>query len=247
MSKIDLVIPTLKNKFFDLRDSIPGDAYTWSWVRPLTDIKYLALHHTASVNTQTPEEIAKDHIDKNGWGGIGYHFLVDKEGKVFYVGDISTARANVANMNESVIGIGLIGNFTEGRVPTPKQIDSAKKLCEFFINEYPDLKVVGHKDLPGQSTLCPGDIWGVWKEEKITADDPYLLSQVENLQTSLGLLHQQRISLQEALQQREKEIMALKSKPKTEEEKEPKIDTTLTIMAGFINLYKLILPRKAIV
>ncbi|MBI2600038.1 N-acetylmuramoyl-L-alanine amidase, partial [Candidatus Daviesbacteria bacterium] len=68
------------------------------------------------------------------------------------------------------IGICLVGNFTSGRVPTVEQVDSTHKLCEFFINEYPDLpnvtswdKVRGHKELPNQSTACPGDDWPSWR------------------------------------------------------------------------------------
>lgn len=166
MAKIDLTIPSLGNKFVDYRDPVPGDSYNWSWVRPLSQVNYLAIHHTAGPDTQTPEQIANYHINNNGWGGIGYHFLIAKDGTVFYVGDISTARANVANLNEQVLGICLIGNFTQGRAPSNEQLDSAHKLCEFFINNYPPLtnvnswdKVRGHKELPGQSTACPGDDW----------------------------------------------------------------------------------------
>lgn len=165
MAKTDLKIPSLSNNFFDLRDSIPGDSYNWSWGRSLSEVKYLAIHHTATDSAQTPQDIANYHINNNGWGGIGYHFLIDKDGGVFYVGDISTARANVSDMNEQVLGIGLIGNFTQGKVPTPKQLDSTQKLCEFFITRYPDLSIKGHRELPNQKTICPGDDWFKWKEK----------------------------------------------------------------------------------
>src|SRR5206468_3619949 len=112
--------------------------FNWNWIRTLEQVNFLAIHHTASEDTQTPQEIANYHINQNGWGGIGYHFLIAKDGTIFYVGDILTARANVANLNEQVIGIALIGNFTQGKIPSSEQIDSAHKLCEFFIN-YKDL------------------------------------------------------------------------------------------------------------
>lgn len=241
MSKINLTIPTLGDKFFDLRDSLPGDAYSWSWERNLSEVKYLAIHHTATDDNQTPQDIAQFHINQNGWGGIGYHFLIDKDGGVFYVGDISTARANVSDMNGQVIGVGLIGNFTSGRVPTREQLDSCKKLCEFFIIRYPDCSIKGHKELPNQKTICPGDNWLKWKEIVITqtetTTDDTLKSQVDNLQTDIAYLQHLRISLQETLQQRELEITNLKSNPQ-------KVDDTLTIAQALINLYQLILPRK---
>lgn len=176
MARTDFNIPSLGNKFVDIREIIPGDSFNWSWVRPLSQVNYLAIHHTAGPDTQTPTEIANYHINNNGWGGIGYHFLISKDGIVYYVGDISTARANVANLNDQVIGICLIGNFTQGREPQSAQLDSANKLCDFFINNYPLLsnldswdKVRGHKDLPGQSTVCPGDSWQNWRPRLITA------------------------------------------------------------------------------
>lgn len=183
MARIDLSIPSLGNKFIDLRDTMPGDSFNWSWVRSLSQVKYLAIHHSAGPDTQTPLQIANYHINSNGWGGIGYHFLVAKDGVVYYVGDISTARANVANLNDQVIGICLIGNFTQGRTPTNEQLDSLKKLCDCLINDYPDLitlnsyeVVLGHKELPGQSTVCPGDSWPSWKTKIISGGGDVSLS-----------------------------------------------------------------------
>ena len=255
MAKTDLSIPSLGNKFVDLRDTIPGDSYNWSWVRPLSEVNYLAIHHTGGADTETAEDIANSHINKNGWGGIGYHFLIARDGTVFYVGDISTARANVANLNEQVLGIGLIGNFIsrsetvprfiQGKGPSTEQIDSCHKLCEFFINTYPPLvnikswdKVRGHKELPDQSTPCPGDNWpqvriqiveGITPapevqsrivfnppldqtfEEDQNLEKENLRSQVNSLQSSLAAVNQQVISLQETLAEREQELNHLKS------------------------------------
>lgn len=329
MARTDFTIPSLGNKFVDIRDSIPGDSYNWSWVRPLSGVNYLAIHHTAGPDTQTPTQIANFHINNNGWGGIGYHFLIAKDGTVYYVGDISTARANVANLNDQVIGICLIGNFMAGKEPSSEQLDSANKLCDFFINNYPAIpnvnswdQVKGHKDLLGQSTVCPGDNWPGWRPRLVagsveppaptpTADrgaqiseayrmvlgrDPdmgglqtytnsnltidqiiksmvesqehqelirkakeaaALKSQVESLQTSLGSINQQIITLQEALQSREEEIALLKkttpevvinppvNQPSEKPVQQP--DNTLTIVGALINLYKFIFsPGKEV-
>ena len=246
MSKIDLTIPSLGNKFVDLRDQLPGDSYNFSWVRPLSQVNFLAIHATGTPDTQTPQEIANYHININGWGGIGYHFLISADGVVFYVGDIFTARANVANLNEQVLGICLMGNFTEGRVPTNEQLDSAHKLCEFFIKfaGLPNVtswdKVRGHKELPNQSTPCPGDDWNTWRIQIVEGVStsyevsPNLESQVDSLQTSLASVNQQAIFLQETLQEREQEIARLKQGFG--------IDTTLTLTQALINLYKFIFP-----
>ncbi len=235
MPKTDLIIPDLGNKFVDLRDSLPGDAYNWSWTRPLSQVNYLAIHHSATADSKTPEDIANVHINNNGWGGIGYHFIISKDGTVYYVGDISTARANAANLNEQVLGICLVGNFIQGQVPSSAQLESTHKLCEFFISDFSALsninswdKVRGHKELPNQSTDCPGDNWDSWRilivegigktsennpsqNEETEDKERQLQSQIDNLQASLGLVNQQLILLKETLTEREDEIIRLKS------------------------------------
>lgn len=256
MAKTDLNITSLGSKFVDLRDTIPGDSYNWSWARLLSEVTFLAIHHTGGSDDQTPQEIAIYHIASNSWGGIGYHFLVDKTGIVYYVGDISTARANVANLNEQVIGICFIGNFLGNAEPTVEQLDSAHKLCDFLITQCPDLInikswdcVKGHKELPDQTTNCPGDNWNLWKVKLINGNimpnqtgrivfnaipDPK--TQIESLQLSLATVNSKLISYQEALQQ------AQKSQVK---EVVTQRDQTLTLIDALVNLYKFILPGKS--
>ncbi len=150
--------------FVDYRIPIWGDSYNWSWNRKLNEVKYLVIHHTVTPHGATPDDIALLHKVR-GWGGVGYHFIITKDGTVYYVGDIGTARANVKDMNEQVIGIALIGDFTK-HLPSDKQIISAHKLCQFLIENYPALEnitgwdkmLVGHKDL--LATACPGSSWG---------------------------------------------------------------------------------------
>lgn len=255
MAKIDLNILSLGNKFVDLRDQIPGDSYNWSWVRSLSEVNFLAIHHSASDN-QTPQDIANFHINNNGWGGIGYHFVIDKNGVVFYVGDISTARANVANLNEQVLGICLIGNFTKAQVPTQEQLDSAHKLCEFFIKNYDDLanvtswdKVRGHKELPGQSTNCPGDNWSDFRIQIVegVSENIKLQSQVSNLQDSLAVVNQQLITLKEILADREKEVSELKQSLASQTTSESvQVDTTLSLVGALINLYQFLFPPREV-
>jgi hypothetical protein len=155
-----LYIPELGDKFVDYRNDILGNSFTWSWERPITQVQYLVIHHSVTDASATADDIALLHKAR-GWGGIGYHFVITNDGIVWYVGDIGTARANVLNMNEKVIGICLIGDFTK-YLPSDAQIISAHRLCKFLLDvesvppkEWED--VVGHKEL--QATQCPGDSW----------------------------------------------------------------------------------------
>jgi hypothetical protein len=165
-------VPVLGAKFKDYRSVVAGDSFNWAWVRPMSQPTYLTIHHSAGPDTQTPEEIANYHVQSRGWGGIGYHFLIGKDGTVYYVGDLTTARANVLNMNELVIGICLIGTFMNGAVPPDVQLNSCHELCSQLLFRTPDLSgvnawtdVVPHKQL--NATECPGDTWDIYKSKII--------------------------------------------------------------------------------
>jgi len=161
MANTPITIPELGDKLIDYRQQIWGNSFTWSWERPITQVKYAAIHHSVTSKDATPDYIAELHKAR-GWGGVGYHFIIPGDGKVYYVGDISTARANVANLNEQVLGICLCGDFTK-ELPSDAQIDSAHKLVKWMIDvaSIPNINgwedMVGHQDL--QATQCPGSSW----------------------------------------------------------------------------------------
>jgi hypothetical protein len=197
MSDTPLYIPYFRdnNLWLDYRAGVKGNSFTWAWERKTTDVQYLAIHH--SVTNIRPDwvgvdgarkyadEIATFHISGRGWGGIGYHMIVCPDGYLTYVGDMGTARANVANINEKVVGICMIGDFTK-HLPTDAQIHSMHELTWWFDGQRAvwtnlktpwDTMVQGHKELnklfgnPG--TACPGSSYPVDMKERIKNDIPY--------------------------------------------------------------------------
>jgi len=177
---IDLSIPTLGDKFQDYRDPILGDSYNWGPTIIANQVKYFAFHH--SVTPQTAKDdgdwkaecdlIAQEHVNGNGWGGVGYRIIICSDGTVAYVGDLSHGGSAVAGNNDIIFSACLVGDFTK-ELPTAIQIDSAHKLADFFINKMPQYplidswdKVIGHQDafallhLQGATpTECPGNNW----------------------------------------------------------------------------------------
>lgn len=150
-------------KWHDYRQGIWGDSFNWSWVRPWSQLEGILIHHSVTKHEATPDDIALLHKAR-GWAGIGYHFVITKDGVVHYVGDISTARAHVLNKNEKFLGIVMVGDFTK-HLPSDEQIISAHELCKFFFFQTPSLPTLtgwhqlgGHKDQ--QPTACPGSSWG---------------------------------------------------------------------------------------
>lgn len=155
-----------RKKFTDYRYDVWGDSFNWWAKRNWETIKYICFHHSVTISTnnhkQDVDYIAEIH-KRNGWGGIGYHFVITADGMVWYVGDISTSRANVADKNHLVIGICMVGDFTKHN-PTDDQILSAHDLAKYLITNVPALtslngwdSVKGHKEL--QATACPGTYW----------------------------------------------------------------------------------------
>ncbi len=78
-----------------------------------------------------------------------------------------------------------------------------------------------------------------------------LVSQVDNLQTTLASLNQQVIFLQETLVERDEKIKDLESqlseRKNMENQEKSHTDSTLTIVGVLINLYKFIFPPGKVV
>lgn len=174
MSNITLNIQELGNKYEDVRATCWGNSYSWDFERNLSQVVKLAIHHSVTnpqgkTGKQQVDEIGEIHKNR-GWAGYGYHLIIDTNGKVWYVGDIGTGRANIANHNEKIIGICLIGDFTK-HLPTASQIHSTHILTKFFLFNYPSLPnvtkwedVIGHKEAVSlwgntTATACPGTNW----------------------------------------------------------------------------------------
>ncbi|GMV79642.1 MAG: hypothetical protein AMXMBFR7_08260 [Planctomycetota bacterium] len=133
-------------------------------VRLGTDWNYLVLHHSASA-TGSAASFHRAHLAR-GWDGLGYHFVIgngsgsgDGEVEIGYRWQQQTrgAHAGNAEYNEHGIGICLVGNFEETH-PTPRQMQALTTLVRFLQAKcgIPANKIVGHSDVPGKDTQCPG-------------------------------------------------------------------------------------------
>ncbi|MBK7780934.1 MAG: N-acetylmuramoyl-L-alanine amidase [Ardenticatenia bacterium] len=146
----------------DLRATLPhnpnGPGGDFS-LRPLLGLDILAVHHTVGPRDQSWKAIAQTHIRDRGFAGIGYHIGI-RQGAVAYLGDVSQARACCRDMNHRVLCVTLTGNYET----MPLDAADAKALgrvaavvqgwAQSSIGR--KLKVLGHKEVPGQATACPG-------------------------------------------------------------------------------------------
>ena len=101
----------------------------------------IIIHHTG--NPRTIQKIIDLHVNKNHWTSIGYHFLIGKNGQIYYSRDLSNPGAHTYGFNKEAIGIGFFGNFTKVE-PTEKQIESGKKLIFALKEKFKIKEVIGH-------------------------------------------------------------------------------------------------------
>ena len=146
----------------DLVDQLPRKPGYGS--RPFSSIRYVVLHHVGSrVNRDyTALEIARYHVDTNGWPGIGYHYLVHPAGQVDQVNQLGTRSYHCRGLNGESIGVCLAGDFGKAE-PGFEQIEAVGRLVtELEVELGRELIVLGHGDVP--STSCPGATFESWRQ-----------------------------------------------------------------------------------
>ena len=128
--------------------------------RPSTEM--IVIHHAGFPDADkdsSAEEIHKFHQEVNGWAGIGYHYVIRKDGTIEQGRKPLAVGAHAYQHNKNSVGICVAGNFDIGK-PNREQMDSLKLLTAWLCQKYklnPMKKgvIVGHRNL--NDTNCPGD------------------------------------------------------------------------------------------
>jgi N-acetyl-anhydromuramyl-L-alanine amidase AmpD len=131
-------------------------------------IQRVTVHHSATVvrSTSTATSIAairgiqRHHQQQNGWGDIGYHYLIDPAGRVWTGRGIEWqgAHAGDPSRNRANVGICLLGSFVpdEQGAPPPAQLAALEALLVSLCVEHrlEPSGILTHKEL--KDTACPG-------------------------------------------------------------------------------------------
>jgi len=157
------MVPTDPSQYqvFDIVDELAHhQSYRYS-TRSLQGLEYHVVHHSATRSTITPYDIANYHVNTLEWPGIGYSFFISADGTVYQTNYLETMSYGVFNQNRRSISTCLGGYFTEGRQPTNAQLKSFNWLHNTWLPSQlgRSLPLHGHKEMPGQSTMCPGNSW----------------------------------------------------------------------------------------
>jgi hypothetical protein len=124
-------------------------------VRPKTDM--IVIHHVGIPDGDTSAAaIHRAHL-ANGWAGIGYHYVIRKNGTIERGRPLATVGAHAYGENYHTVGINVTGNFDK-EIPTNAQIASLERLlasvCRIYDIDVSAATIVGHRDV--NNTDCPG-------------------------------------------------------------------------------------------
>jgi hypothetical protein len=104
-------------------------------------------------------EIDRWHRDR-GFDGFGYHYLIDRDGKVVAGRPLAKIGAHVRGHNAKSVGICLVGGFGSdagdafSKNFTPAQDMALRALIDTLQEEFPGAKVRGHNEVANKA--CPG-------------------------------------------------------------------------------------------
>lgn len=165
-------------------DQLPGGVIPRShWARfgpdtsdinPMLPVKSITIHHEgwepfmavdSGATAARIEQVRVAHRNAKGGGyaDIGYHFIVDRDGRIWEGRSLKFQGAHVRNHNEGNIGIMCLGNF-EVQSPSPKQLAGLSKQVRAMMARYnvPVRRVYTHREWSGAQTLCPGRTLQAW-------------------------------------------------------------------------------------
>lgn len=132
------------------------------------NVKYIVIHCSATTPTM---DVGAKEIDSwhkaNGWEGIGYHFVIRKNGVIepgrpldqsLLPGWQVKQGAHVSGHNSESIGVCLIGGLDAAKKPcgvyTEEQWRSLGLAVSFLSHCFPAARVIGHHDLDA-GKACP--------------------------------------------------------------------------------------------
>lgn len=143
----------------------------------------IVLHHAASDGSV--EDIHRYHKDVNHWAGIGYHFYVRKDGRIYRGRPESWLGAHTSGHNDK-LGICVEGNF-EKEYMSSEQQEAVTALVAYLQVQYGALTVYAHRDL--DATACPGQYYPfeAIASGRVSGEDPILAFQQAALSDGIAL------------------------------------------------------------
>lgn len=135
----------------------------------IRNVKYFAVHCTASPQTQKVKDIVNYWKVALGWKSPGYHVIVEPDGTAHELLPIDQVANGVKGFNSVSIHISYIGGVgSDGKAldnRTPAQKETIRKYLKQWRKLYPKAKIQGHRDFsPDKNGNGRVDPWERIKE-----------------------------------------------------------------------------------
>jgi len=133
-------------------------------LNPMRQVARITVHHEgwkpvwfsdAKTTAARLDLIRKSHINRMRAGDIGYHFIVDRAGRVWEGRSLRYQGAHVRANNEFNIGVMCLGNFDK-QSPSSRQLLGLQNTLALLMKRYrvPLSQVKTHQEI--NPTACPG-------------------------------------------------------------------------------------------
>lgn len=141
-------------QIIDLADKLPRGSKRYK-TRPIAAISKIVVHHSATTSG-TPEAFARYHVEDRRWPGIGYHYVIDKQGRVYKTNHADVISYHASGINSISLGVCLVGNF-DVEQPPAAQWQALVGLLKDLMAAYgvKPHNVIGHREVPAPKS-CPG-------------------------------------------------------------------------------------------
>ncbi len=163
-------------KWQSTSDPMPGEVIPRSrWakanpilgrINPMAGISAITIHHEGATNSpvyfsdikataRRLEQIRKVHLDRMTAADIGYHYVIDRAGRVWEGRPLMYQGAHVKHHNEHNIGVMVLGNF-DIQSPSNAQLNSLRSTVQTLRRRYRvEMKAIRtHQEIA--PTACPG-------------------------------------------------------------------------------------------
>ena len=126
-------------------------------------IELLVVHCSATWPSidYTLERLSSDHRARGFGRWPGYHVYIRRDGTVHYCRPVGVAGCHVSGFNQRSIGVCYEGGCSDsvGHKPednrTAEQLVAMHEVLKLLREEYPEARIVGHRDLNGGKKACP--------------------------------------------------------------------------------------------
>jgi N-acetyl-anhydromuramyl-L-alanine amidase AmpD len=134
---------------------------------PREAVKYIIIHQSATLRIDTTFESIKRYHLSLGWGNIAYHYFITADGKIRKGRNerVAGTHTKAGGMSLKSLGVCVAGTF-DNEKPTAAQLKSLEQILKNLAAKYkiPKERILGHLEVPGAVTQCPGQNLLEWIE-----------------------------------------------------------------------------------